>query len=421
MFSSRSFVLLLFLFALALSGRAQDGLFADFVTSQGNFTCELYYDRAPKTVANFAGLATGEQPWLDLATGAVRRQPFYNGIIFHRVIKGFVIQGGSPNGQGTDGPGYSFPDEFHSTLRHTAAGFLSMANSGIHSNGSQFFVTLGATAHLDNKHSIFGKVVAGMEVVNAIGDTPTGTGDRPLTPVVIQSVSIRRVGAAAEAFLLSAQRLPRVGGADPRLVQEGANRLLTFGTIANADYRLFRSDNLLTWTAINYGFFAAPPVGRIDVTSLAQGKTQQFYRVPVIAYPDIFAPARLAGKRLVFTFTAGNFAGSNTLEMTFNADGTTGAIRAGSTTGTVSAYNWKPQTSAATPYAAFLAFLSSNEPQCDLYPYFTSATGGTFTGVKYSSPSQSLSGTFTIGEVASATTTGRQQVRRQINRTRRTR
>ena len=166
--------------------------YAHFETSEGNFKVRLFDKEAPKTVANFTGLVEGPQEWRDPASGERRKAPFYNGIVFHRVINGFMIQGGDPLGQGTGGPGYNFADEFHPGARHAKAGVLSMANSGPNTNGSQFFITLGPTPHLDNKHSVFGEVVEGLDVVKKIGAVPTGRQDRPVTPVVINKVSIER-------------------------------------------------------------------------------------------------------------------------------------------------------------------------------------------------------------------------------------
>jgi peptidyl-prolyl cis-trans isomerase A (cyclophilin A) len=165
---------------------------AHFETSLGNFTVELFDSKAPKTVANFVGLAEGTIEWTHPGTGAKSRTPFYDGIVFHRVIKGFVIQGGDPLGQGFGGPGYQFEDEFHPDLRHDRAGVLSMANAGPNTNGSQFFITLGATPHLDRRHSVFGAVVKGLDVVEKIGQTPTDRQDRPTTPVVMKKVTIER-------------------------------------------------------------------------------------------------------------------------------------------------------------------------------------------------------------------------------------
>ena len=130
--------------------------YAHFTTSEGKFTIQLYDQDAPKTVENFVGLATGAKEWTDPRTGRKSSAPYYNGTVFHRVIDGFMIQGGDPLGQGTGGPGYKFADEFHPKRRHDKAGVLSMANSGPNTNGGQFFVTLAPTPWLDNKHSVFG-------------------------------------------------------------------------------------------------------------------------------------------------------------------------------------------------------------------------------------------------------------------------
>ncbi|HSK09595.1 MAG TPA: peptidylprolyl isomerase [Vicinamibacterales bacterium] len=171
--------------------KLKPGTYAHFVTTEGDFTVRLFEKEAPKTVANFAGLAEGT---IDPATGKPgKSKPFYNGLVFHRIIQGFMIQGGDPLGTGTGGPGYRFADEFHPKLRHSKAGILSMANAGPNTNGSQFFVTLGPTPHLDNKHSVFGEVVEGMDVVKKIGAVKTGAGDRPVKPVVMKSVTIERV------------------------------------------------------------------------------------------------------------------------------------------------------------------------------------------------------------------------------------
>lgn len=160
----------------------KDGLYAKMSTNKGDILLQLFYDKTPLTVINFAGLAEGK-------LGPRKGTPFYDGLIFHRVIADFMIQGGCPLGNGTGGPGYTFPDEFLPTLRHQGPGVLSMANAGPGTNGSQFFITHVATPHLDDRHTVFGQVLAGQEVVNAIrqGDT-------------IKRVEIIRVGQAAEGF-----------------------------------------------------------------------------------------------------------------------------------------------------------------------------------------------------------------------------
>ncbi len=148
---------------------------AHFTTSLGDFQIELFEGRAPATTKNFVDLV---------------EKGYYDGIVFHRVIAGFMLQGGCPDGNGRGGPGYTIPDEFHDELTHDSEGVLSMANSGPNTGGSQFFVTLAATAWLDGKHAVFAKVTEGIETVHTIGATPTGPGDRPLEPVVIETVRI---------------------------------------------------------------------------------------------------------------------------------------------------------------------------------------------------------------------------------------
>jgi peptidyl-prolyl cis-trans isomerase A (cyclophilin A) len=167
-------------------------VYADFTTNEGNFSIRLYDKETPKTVENFVGLAEGTKEWIDPRTNQRAKQPYYDGTIFHRVIDGFMIQGGDPLGKGIGGPGYTFEDEFHPSLRHNKAGILSMANRGPNTNGGQFFITLGPTPHLDNRHSVFGEVVEGMDVIRKIGSTRTAAQDRPVNDVVIQSVKIRR-------------------------------------------------------------------------------------------------------------------------------------------------------------------------------------------------------------------------------------
>lgn len=159
--------------------------FADFKTSQGDFTIELYVNHAPNTVWNFINLAEGRQE-------TNKEGPFYDGLIFHRIIDGFMIQGGCPEGSGRGNPGYRFDDEIHPELKHDSAGILSMANAGPNTNGSQFFITLVPTPHLDGNHAVFGKVVEGMDIIEKIGKVATDHSDRPREDVVIETVKIRK-------------------------------------------------------------------------------------------------------------------------------------------------------------------------------------------------------------------------------------
>jgi len=158
---------------------------AVFETSLGRFEAELFAKECPETVWNFINLAEGRQD-------TERKGNFYDGLSFHRVIEGFVIQGGCPVGNGTGGPGYRFKDEFDPTLKHDGEGVLSMANAGAGTNGSQFFITLAPTPHLDGRHSVFGKITKGMSVVRKIGSVETGAMDRPVESVIMNKVTIER-------------------------------------------------------------------------------------------------------------------------------------------------------------------------------------------------------------------------------------
>jgi peptidyl-prolyl cis-trans isomerase A (cyclophilin A) len=169
------------------------GTYAVFETSLGTIVCRLFEKEAPKSVENFIGLAEGTKEFTDERTGQKAKRKFYDGLVFHRVIPKFMIQGGCPQGDGRGGPGYTFRDEFHPSLRHSKTGRLSMANSGPNTNGSQFFITVAATEWLDNRHTIFGEVIEGQDVADKIANTPRDAGDRPKTPVVLQQVRIERV------------------------------------------------------------------------------------------------------------------------------------------------------------------------------------------------------------------------------------
>lgn len=162
-------------------------------TNYGDIEIELFGNHAPKTVENFVGLATGTAPYTETNASGTTEGPFYDGAVFHRVISGFMIQGGDPTGTGMGGPGYRFADEFHPELRFDRPFLLAMANAGPGTNGSQFFITVAPTPHLNNAHTIFGEVtdVDSQQVVEKIANTSTDRSDRPLEPVVIESVEIK--------------------------------------------------------------------------------------------------------------------------------------------------------------------------------------------------------------------------------------
>ena len=161
-------------------------------TTHGDVEVDLFTERAPRTVDNFVGLATGERDWEHPETGETVAGPLYDDVPFHRVIEGFMVQTGDPTGTGRGGPGYTFDDEFHEELRHDGPGVVSMANAGPNTNGSQFFITLDATPHLDDRHSVFGRVTDGMDVVREIGSVDTDGDDRPTEDAVLESVTVDR-------------------------------------------------------------------------------------------------------------------------------------------------------------------------------------------------------------------------------------
>jgi len=173
---------------------AAEETYATLKTNRGDIVVHLFPNHAPKTVQNFVGLAEGTQEYTDPKSGQQTTGRFYDGIGFHRVIDGFMIQGGCPLGTGTGDPGYKFKDEFHPELTFNKPYLLAMANAGPGTNGSQFFITVGRTPHLNNKHTIFGEVedASSQKVVDAIATTKTGPGDRPADPVVIESVEVER-------------------------------------------------------------------------------------------------------------------------------------------------------------------------------------------------------------------------------------
>jgi peptidyl-prolyl cis-trans isomerase A (cyclophilin A) len=167
-------------------------MYAIFETTQGTFKIKLFADKAPKTVENFVGLAEGTKEFTDPKTGKQTKRPFYDGLIFHRVIPNFMVQGGCPLGTGTGGPGYKFEDEIARDLKHDKPGKLSMANAGPNTNGSQFFITVAATPWLDGKHAIFGEVSENYDLVKQISEVRTGANDKPAEPIIIKHVKIVR-------------------------------------------------------------------------------------------------------------------------------------------------------------------------------------------------------------------------------------
>ena len=178
-------------FAMGEKPEMPEVLYAVIKTNRGDITCLLYPKHAPKTVDNFVKLSLGEAEWIDPKTGEKTSRPLYNGTIFHRVIPNFMIQAGDPLGNGTGGPGYKFEDEFSENRYFNHPGILAMANSGPNTNGSQFFITVQPTPWLNGKHTIFGEVVAGQDIVNYIANLPRDQNDTPIDPVIIEKIDIK--------------------------------------------------------------------------------------------------------------------------------------------------------------------------------------------------------------------------------------
>jgi cyclophilin family peptidyl-prolyl cis-trans isomerase len=369
---------------LGLGLKAQNGIFADFTTSKGTFTCKLDYTNAPKAVANFIGLATAQRGWLDASTGIVRTNHFFDGLKFHRVIAGFMIQGGSPTGTGTGDPGYVFPDEIVSTIKFDRFGTLAMANSGPKSNGSQFFVTVEPTSWLNNLYTIFGRLTSGSNVVYAINHVATDTNDAPLTDVIIQSVAIRRVGTAAQNFSIDSHNLPVARNVALTALNSGAQLELDFTNRQFCDNRLFSSTNLLDWTSEPLGIeISGPGTNRVFRTPAG---AKGFYRFGQVQYASsTFAPQNLNRKTLTLTFNGGGV-----LTASFNSSGGGTYTFPPNPSGTVTSYNYNQ-----APYRGFIPsiYFSSYYPMA-MRLDFKSNTNGTFSASVYTPAEVPVTGTF---------------------------
>jgi peptidyl-prolyl cis-trans isomerase A (cyclophilin A) len=388
-------ILLLPVFPSRAQYAGTNGIFAEFNTSMGSYTCRLEYVLAPKACANFIGLATGQRSWLDLPSGVVKTNPFYDGTTFHRVIAGFMNQGGSPNGQGTDGPGYSFVDEFSPSLRHDGFGVLSMANSGPDSNGSQYFITVSAQPQLNDVHSVFGRLYGGSNVVYAINHVATDArNDKPLVNVVVNNIIIQRIGASAMAFDINAQSLPLVTNLNLKIANAGANVSLTFSNRLYADNRLYASSNLTSWIGTSLGIEVAADYSNSLLRSANLPK--EFYRMAQVQYPpSLFVPKSVLNKTLTLAFANNN----GTFVIGFNAAGGGSYTWTGGSSGSVLYYNWIQD-----PYRGRLRpiWLQNFSYIMELHLDSDSATNGTFKGTAfldylYPDPIGSfpVSGTFT--------------------------
>lgn len=337
-------------------------------------------------MGNFMALATGTRPWMEVGSGRVLTRPFYDGLLFHRVIAGFMIQTGSPNGGGAGGPGYVFPDAFDPALRHDGPGVLSMANSGPNSNGSQFFITVAATPWLDDVHTVFGRVVEGYAVVQAISQVPTDDLDQPRETVRLQNVRIRRVGPAAEAFDVHAQDLPEVIPDIIRTRRSDGGLTFSFDRPIHADLRLRESTNLNDWSSSALG---------IDLEPAAAANFQRstdglawFVSLTRIQYPSsTFAPRSLANRALVLTFNGG----VGTVAIEFDAAGGGVYTFDSGNDGTITGLSWLQEV-----YRGRLSLSTSSLVPMVLRLDFADETEGKFAGTAQATPPFSVAGTFTL-------------------------
>ena len=387
----------LFVFSSPVSAQYTNGIYAEFNTSMGSYTCALYYAQSPKAVANFLGLATGQRAWLDLPSGVVKTNPFYNGITFHRDITNFVIQAGSPNGQGTDGPGYAFVDEITNTLQFDKYGVLAMANSGPDSNGAQFFVTTSnSLPGLNNGYTIFGQLYGGSNVVYAINHVATDANNKPLANVYINSIKIQTNGSAAAAFNINAQSLPLVTNLNLKIAKVGANVSLSYSNRLYSENRIYSSGNLINWTPNLLGMDNSLPL--ISSNLVTSSAAAQFFRGVQIQYASSTGPPRQwYGKTLTLFFSTG-LTGTNVT--VFNASGT-GTYTYTNSPGTVLGYNW---TQGNLPFnGSMIPIGYSGLGDLAMNMHWKSATSGTFSGGMYPYPfgypfspsAYSVSGTFT--------------------------
>ena len=363
--SLRSLMLAGWMLGMGLLATARADIYADVTVAggvSGTFRITLEPTKAPVAVANFIGLATGQNGWIDPVTGRLRRDPFYNGLTFHRVIANFVSQTGSRTGDGTDGPGYTFANEIDGTLTHATPYTVAMANSGgAFSNGSQFYITTPTSAaFLDGNYTIFGRVTSGTAVcdaLNAVATTGSGgtPSDKPLTDVTISSITFG--GSSLAGFNLQPSGLPRVISAKTALKINGASYALSYDHQPYSAYFASNSADLVTWSRfINSSYFhtSAPAAGDLDVTSLASG-ARQFFQMPRVDYSlarNTRVPSSIANKTLSFP---GIF-GMEQMHMTFNSAGSGGTYSFNypgdsTLTGNITAVNYIPGNS---PYAPFL-------------------------------------------------------------------
>lgn len=369
----------------------EDGIYATFETNMGQFTAVLYYEQTPMTVANFIGLAEGSRNWIDPRNAEVSNRPYYNGITFHRVIANFMIQGGSPSGLGTDGPGYNFPDEFVEGLIHDSAGLLSMANSGPSTNGSQFFITVAPTPWLDNKHTVFGRIVDGYDQVEAISKVATDNNARPANNVRIDRLIITRHGSAASAFDIHQQSLPSIEPLSPQIRHVDDQLIAIIPMPPNSQSFAYQTKNFIQWNRINTPIYnMVQPEENFPLLSASASEKSIFYRFARLNYPfQIFSPVDLIGRKMILNIPYEG--GVHVLRLEFTTENAgTGTFNDGDVVDLVYQF-------VQGPYRSQLVFSLTGLVPISPSLHFKSATSGTFRGVAGQGQDEfPISGTFQL-------------------------
>ena len=347
--------LYLFLCPIGVNAQLANGIYAVFNTNMGSFTAQLHYAEAPLTVANFVGLAEGTQTWLDEDLGWHNHEPFFNNTIVNRIadIPERIIQAGSRNGTNSGGgPGYTFPDEFHNLLRHDKAGILSMANSGLQSNGSQYFLTLGALPGLDDVHAVFGEVISGLDVLIDIGNVDL-INNKPEVDVVFHQINILRVGVEANNFDTALQGLPVVEGAETTIaIQNPGLFEINYTAFSHSETIVYESNGLGSWSKLS---------SLLQINSstnyqleIAESFDTHFYSVAHIQYQDsLYTPTDVRGGRFI--------ALDNVLDISLSSTGTTGSISVNTNefTGSITSSSWNQHPYRGILFIAYDGFTPS--------------------------------------------------------------
>lgn len=385
-----------------LQAQNDDGVFAAIETSMGTIRARLASERAPIAVSNFVGLVEGTQKGLDTTRGQIIEGGYFDGNLIHRVEPNKWMQTGSRSGMLTDGPGYRFQSEFDPDLSHAEPYRLSMVSSAPNQNGSQFVITAAPADELDGIQTVFGEVVDGREIVDAITGVETDAEGRPLTPVTIEHITIERLGPTGSGFQLNLAALPQIGftSATWEDASQG-NRALSIPYQLNAEYRLLQSSDLLNWTDEVIGFFQTElPTSGFDVSERMDAHAQSFFRVVEARYPIIvYTPENLSEKQLDARITLfGEVSTDSALSYAFSST-TAGSARLGSGGTPVNFRNYFYN--ADSPTQATLVVPSELSIPFNLAQFaltFASHSSGTFTAVLPSAfPAPTIiAGSFTL-------------------------